>query len=862
MRRLVLLFGALLALNAAAGWGSGGGLSSKCPHGFVGGGLSGPCVLGPCDAGSPNTLTSSLNLAANPPWIPNANGGPAVPVVTAAAATSPDGGMQAFRVDFDSASGTAYSYLENQTSLTSNAANSCSVWVMGAPFSGTEDFCIYDGATSRCVDCNWSDSPGWHLCVNENIAVTGPTLAFQFGALPSQHAGQARPAQSAYLWGPECNQGNHAVPFQQPCDTGRADAGFLPTSFTLAADYEWPYAGSDRIPACTDDATCVAVCGIGVLTGSATAWECKGHNGLSFGTVTDPGTCTHIDSFIPGVKAIEVVDACAPSVVSATLDAMFGVSTASTIIMGGYGRASGAPLSNNMWLDANGTTGGVQINADNAGLLSGFYKPVLFGNGSNGDTGNEGWTMVSQGRDGSTHYQLSIGTNEYLTTSATAVAAITGTPSYYFGKFHGAGGYELHGPLIFAAFYSTYKTAAQRRVILDKYWGSYTAAGTLGGLSSQYRGIDHTATTGNVDIMYPGTALISDGGLVAQKAYTNYWAVNARAPATWDAVGTPVVTNGTTLNPFSVADGVTTACKLYTVANALALEGAESHTSAGTALGFYNASAYVAAGTAGVVTTKARIEWDTDGTIADAGTGCNFTGLTSAVSRLSCNAKVLGSPTSIKAKLLVGNTVGDVGSIQMCQGQMTVGPGLFLPTPDSTARGNVYYTLAPTTDGWPTTTVTGKYEVVHSPIFDPVTQWYTNLGTYYLFDASQTSHDPAEVFGYTAPGEFLAVFRDGSGNTPYYDLTTNSVGLTVGATYATALEWHILGGGKCNLYVYHNNCGATPAASCHATTIVNGDVTGTAGCPGTPTLATLSNRFDGTVPSSINLKAVRIYTSP
>ncbi len=180
-------------------------------------------VLG-CAAYTGNTITSSLALDSNPPWVPNANGGPATPVVTPAAAVSPDGGTIAFRVDFDAASGSAYSYLESQTSLTPNAVNSCSVWVTGAPLGGVEDFCIYDGAAARCQSCTYQPGPTWTLCKVENVAVTGPTLAFEFGALPSQHNGTARIAQSAYLWGPECNPKAYAVPLQA-CDLGALDAG-------------------------------------------------------------------------------------------------------------------------------------------------------------------------------------------------------------------------------------------------------------------------------------------------------------------------------------------------------------------------------------------------------------------------------------------------------------------------------------------------------------------------------------------------------------------------------------------------------------------------------------------------------------
>lgn len=630
---------------------------------------------------------------------------------------------------------------------------------------------------------------------------------------------------------------------------GREGSSSASPGFALLLSYLWPTTATDRIPLCTDDATCVAVCGIGVATGSATAWECKGNDGLSFGTVMDPGGTT-IDSFIVGTKAREFLHdgfGNPATVTSATLDAVFAAGAPYTVVAGGFGRANGDGY--NWLINRKGGTSGnfnLYLGPGNKSICSG--SNVVADN-----TGQplDGYGFLACSRSGGTNYKAYYQYDETSVTDAAAEPSIAGTGAWTIGDRSAAAGSSLGlgGPIVFVAFYNTQKTAAQIAAIREKYQGSYNAAGSVGYLSAQNLGIDNTATTGNVDMIFAGSAVVDPRGLVTTTGFTNFAAAGTVLNAAGVDVGTPTVTPAAAAGPFKTWL-TTNDCALVADNDAAAFEGKQGLTS-GTALGWNNASAYAMTGTSGTTTTKMRIAWDVpSGTATPA--SCDFT-VTATPARYECPALITGSPTSIKASWLVGNAATDTGSIRLCQQQHTIGAGMEPPVPNGSATGAVHYTLAPTTDGWPTASAGAKYEVVHTPKYDPDTQWYSAaVSTYYLFDptlAAGATHAGTLIFGYQNPGGMYA-----------QAIVTAGVGLTAGQAYATSLEWRPVGGGNCNFIVRHNSCGATPTSACVATTQVNADTTGTLACPGQPDDCTLGVRNQGSAfPLAGYINAVRIY---
>lgn len=626
--------------------------------------------------------------------------------------------------------------------------------------------------------------------------------------------------------------------------------------FVLTAyDYEWPYTGS-RLPACTDDATCVAVCGIGIVTGSSSACECKGHDGLALGTITDPGG-TNIDSFIPGVRAREVSfavnDFC--RVTSSTIDAVFPAGAgASTIITGVMQRANNQV--DYLWERSGGTTGGNTARVD-----SGDWQ--WFG------INTTGTHTAGQVRDSYLVYAITrsaASTPSYIQYSAAgtkttagggAEPAVAGTGAWSFGNRPAANN-GLNGPWIFTAFYSAAKTSAQLLTVREQLFGFYNSAGSMtGGGLPQATGLDNTATTGNVDILAPGGMLVSSAGLRSFKGFTNVWAADALAAATWVDVGTPAVTSNVTSGPFSTLKHGAE-CDLIVDDDVAAFEGKQSAT-AGTTAAYYNASCYLKAGTSGTTTTTARILFAApSGTLSVA--SCDITGLTSTASRQQCETLVTGSPSSVKASILVGNALGETGSIQTCHCQLTKSLVMEPPTVDNTAHGDLYYSTTSAAN-WPDPVLGGKYELVHTALYDPSTTWFDANSAYYAFDvtsAADANHTVAIIFGYTLAGRMNAVIRGPGGEVG--DLITDGVSLTVGQAYATSVEWRPTSGGHCKTYVRHDSCGATAPASCHASTIIASDVTGSAMCPGTPAKMTIGSRYDISIPASVLTNAVRVFS--
>lgn len=618
---------------------------------------------------------------------------------------------------------------------------------------------------------------------------------------------------------------------------------------TPALQYVFPSLAA-RLPTCTATENCVGQVGIGVRTGSLTAWESVLPDGGSFGTITDPGGGTVVDSFAPNVRALDVTGATGPKMSSSALDAIFGATTAHTLIMAGMGRSS-ALLGFNFWI-ANSTdsTGGIQYRGQ-----SGLFNCIDYAVTTSAPVdGVNGYSIAACRRNGGTGYESDINSSNTAATSGTAVPNMTGDGEYYFGT-RWQRDLNFYGPLMPFTFYSDNKSDTWLAHQRARLWGSYSDAGVLTGGVPQLTGLDNTSTTGNVDMMYPGAHLVTDAGLLTSMGHTNVWAADALAASTWTDVGTPTVTSGVSSGPFALWKG-SAECALIVDDDAAAFEGKQGAT-AGTTAQYYNASCYLKAGTSGTTTTKARIAVTVAG-----GTGsvnCDFTGLTSTASRKVCPIQAVGGGiTSVRASVLVGNSAAETGSIQSCQCQLTATIAPEPPEPDNTVHSATYYQTT-SAASWPDPSTGGKYELIHTPLFNPSVDWNAAQGTYYIFDASNagdSDHTVALIFGYTVPGRVLAVVRN-AGTTS--DLTIDGISLTPGQLYASAVEWRPVGGGKCNLYVRHNACPTTSAAACRAETIIGSDLTGLATCPEQPAKLTIGNRYNGAVPTSGHVSAIRVY---
>jgi len=597
-----------------------------------------------------------------------------------------------------------------------------------------------------------------------------------------------------------------------------------------------------------------AVCYVGAVTGSTTAFECKGRDGLAFGTMFNNSAGTTVASSTAGIRVMQVTHASAgdsPELRSATLDSIISSGTY-TVLVYTHPKFN---ADNYYWVlkRAGGTSGNLNIFSTGTSFACSYTIEVTtqvgFPIGS--------WGFLGCSTSGGT---ASTVTYQYSSTTETIAAevAIAGTGNWVFGNRSSVsapfGDLGQDGMIGWYAFYDVALTAAEKQSTHDAAVGAYNTAGSLTVGSPLAIGIDHTATSGQVEMVDGTNNLVAPGGLVVSKGFQNVWNASPLAAASWTSVGTPIVTSNVSSGPFSVW-GKAAECDLIEDDAAGAFEGKQSDSIAvqadgGVATGFYDASCFLKSGTTGTTTTKGRIAFTaTGGTLSV--TACDFTGLTSTASRKECSTRLSTTATDLKASVLVGNATSDTGSIQTCQCQLTAGRPLQPPMPTNTLVSRISYEI-PSSAGWATAANGAKYEVVHTPKMDPDTEWLVAANdTYYLFDPTTSggvAHAGTLIYGYQNPGDMYS-----------QGIVTHIGPLTVGSPVVWSLEWRPTSGGNGNLVVRHNQCGATPGVSCRASTVV--DSASNTALPGQPGGTTcIGLRCDGSAyGADAEVSAIRTY---
>ena len=310
-------------------------------------------------------------------------------------------------------------------------------------------------------------------------------------------------------------------------------------------------------------------------------------------------------------------------------------------------------------------------------------------------------------------------------------------------------------------------------------------------------------------------------------------------------------------------------CALVVDSNAAAFSGSESAT-AGAANGLYTMSAYLASGTTGVTTTKARLSVVTTG--GTGGTDCDIT-LTSTPTRYRCTASVAGA-TAVKGRVLVGNAAADTGSIQVCHSQFELSGFPTEPTLNGTAVSeSTAYLPAAELSTWPYgSSSRGAVEVVFTPgynfgaqnsgwptttsIFASGSEVFDNNDTFYLLDAVDSAPNHEVIMWW--PGNQTKAFArlqasDGGINEVSTSGTTT---LSKTTQYVERISW-TASGGLCTLSLFLDTC--ADHATCRATTLIAGP--GAAGtCPDVAyNQAHFMRRYSSSFPTNAFLKAVRVY---
>jgi hypothetical protein len=627
-----------------------------------------------------------------------------------------------------------------------------------------------------------------------------------------------------------------------------------PRPFSLFTEYT---CGAPRLPQ-VGDANLVALCRV---ASNGTSWECvNGQTGASFGTVTQGSGTTYQDTPF-GAKALsDITSAKAPKVVSTVLDALWKGDH--TVVLAGYSTTA-TDATYQHWFGAADATNSIYARQEGGTVRVGWGGAGGAVTALNGMvSGTDGWTVLSFRRSGNNHYGRMNGTDSVVESASTITGDFTGGTEFYFGERQAAGhAYPLRGPLGFAAFYGAALTSAQLAAIERGWWGvdSRVSASLATGVSC----LDPDG--GSIDCYRQGGAMVAAGrGLRAVRATTptNKWAADALAAATWTDVATPTVTSNASSGPFHRWKQ-TAECDLIVDNDAAAFEGkrgADGYIVSNGAQS-YTASCYLAAGTSGTTTTAARLQLDvTGGGWGDAGTthACDITGLTSTVTRQTCTSPAFiidaGSPT-VRGALLVGNTAATTGSVTACQCQLTPAAYVAEPAFDNASRSNSSQTIDPVADGWPDVTSGGKYEVVFTPVYDPLSQWRIGDDIIYLFDANDgTDHSAVVVLGYQLAGRTLVRTQNGG---DWTEIITPDITLASGIMRAVAIEWRREGGGTYSVSWRFDACPDGNVATCRAQTL-QGTETGGFG-PSQPTSVELGNRVGGAFPTDVFISAVRVY---
>ncbi len=619
--------------------------------------------------------------------------------------------------------------------------------------------------------------------------------------------------------------------------------------FVLSTSYAFPGSGFGALPTCSSAESCAGQCRV---ASNHTSWECVKNDGTSLGTVTQ-GTSTQYGLAYPAsaglYSMVDLTNSERPSMAtSPTLDAIWASDW--TVQLYGYptDRGSGFEAYGD-WSGLNGGTRyGLKLRTDGTTLNGTFYESTA--RTASQASNLNGWAFVSARRYAGPHriVRVSGADGTDVTTSGTQGSPTSG--SYYFGA-EDDNTKQLFGPLTFVNFYSDDKTAAQLRAMAETFYGLATGAWNTASQGST--GVDQLAVNGTIAVLADSPGVVHQTlGLRTTEGTinTNSWAADALAAGSWTDIGTSTVDSNVSQGPLYTWKYAAEADRIND-ANAVAFSGRESTGSAGNTAGPYTVSCYLAAGDSGLVTTKARLRVDTDGS---GSTNCDFSDLAATFTRRTCTANVTGSPSFVRGRVLVGNATTDTGSILVSQCQLNKGWFASMPQVTNTAKGNSTFILD--ASGWPSTALGGKYEVIFTPLWNANTEWSGQVDTIYLVDFYDASsvHTAVMLFGYNSAGNAMQRTQNDSGQTQF---DTNIGSLSVGQLYAVSLEWRPNGNGTCRVTSRFNTCSGS-ASACRATDQLAYEAAGQ--CPKQPVYTRLGDRHDGSSPTDAWISAVRVYS--
>jgi hypothetical protein len=592
---------------------------------------------------------------------------------------------------------------------------------------------------------------------------------------------------------------------------------------------------TSALPTCTAAVGCEMQCRV-----VSSAWACVDENGTTIAVTAGTGVITVTDPW-GRVALDEVTGARAPRLTSA-FDAV--LAGAHTIVTTAYSTTH-VDATYQYTIDTNPGAGSrtqVRQEGGTARELAGTYTAI----GPTGASFALGLAMtatVSNAANTTHTFNL----NGLTATSGAGAWTDPTTTAWKFGARSSDNAFPLAGVYESVTVYSDDKTAAELETLLNA-WAAL-AEDASSPINHERPGQQFAIVSGRAWPYGWHLPVVTSNGMEIQPNSAgpvnappgSGWATDATDADSWTDVGTPTITANQAAGPFAAwrVGPSGNEADLIVDDDAGAREGLEGVLGCGddqTVTGDYTASCYVRSGTSGTTTTDVTIAVQTNGT---GSTECTFTDLTSTFVRKTCYAAVTGSPTSIKGRVLVGDAVGDTGSIIVSQCQCENRGWATAPKPNNETTSSDVWTIPETeTDTWPTgETVGGEMEIVWQTDFEHPTQAYDYLMLYDDVNDSGTDHAFLMAVEYIAKDTTPVRGRVGlrpeahSPSIPddtdlFFDLPGP---LEAGQWYI--MRWRFMPAGtltgipRVNHYVWYDEC-ADPA-TCTATTLVGSDTTGT-----------------------------------
>ncbi len=151
-------------------------------------------------------------------WLQNSDSAPRNTTVTADQAVAPDGTMTADKLDLIATTGGQFSSRANTTACPATAQG-ISMFIKGVSGSGTIDV----ANNSTCLACAYN-STSWTRCVGSSAVVGVGQLSIGNFTV---NCGVARPTQSVYVWGIQCEAGTFATSYIATTSAAVTRAGEL-----------------------------------------------------------------------------------------------------------------------------------------------------------------------------------------------------------------------------------------------------------------------------------------------------------------------------------------------------------------------------------------------------------------------------------------------------------------------------------------------------------------------------------------------------------------------------------------------------------------------------------------------------------